>query len=253
MRALSTITRGALIMIILLSMASASTQRASAKGVVGLQHVWNYLYSAGSNEVVLNVTINEWNPKTQRIIRKLGDFAYSFECQTQSGFVTCNMDIQSSIEDAYDQVGHPQSVGTAELYDRIITEATGTWSKPAFGPQATLASHSAVSFGFRAQSGNTLQFSSWGNATGQAFYSQNFQPVPGDLYVMGSVIEKPMGPNPGGESFYLKYNGQDIPLGKVKYQATPSFQLSANQLQITPVDGFALQSFLVDPKIGHGG
>ena len=151
MRALSTIARGALIMMILLSMGSASTQRASAKGVVGLQHVWNYLYSAGSDVVVLNVTINEWNPKTQRVIRKLGDFAYTFKCQTQSGFVTCDMDIQSSIEDAYDQVGYPQSVGTAELYDRIITEATGEWSKPSFGAHAPLAGHSSVNFGFHMQ------------------------------------------------------------------------------------------------------
>ena len=70
---------------------------------------------------------------------------------------------------------------------------------------------------------------------------------------MGSVIEKPIGPSFGGERFYLKHNGQDIPLGEVKYSALPSFQLSANQLQIMPVDGFKLQSFLVDPKFGSGG
>ncbi len=253
MRLLSTFVRGALVMTIFLSMTSASTQRASAKGVVGLQHQWSYLYQAGDNQVVLNVTINEWNPRTQRVLRKLGDFAYKFGCHTGNGHVTCDMDIQASIEDAYDQVGHPQAVPAWEGYDIIITEATGRWVEVDFGQQAALAGHSSVSFGFQTSTGSDVQFRSWADSSIKVLYSAAFQPAQHELYVMGSVIERPQGPKLGGQSFYLKQNGQTTPLGEVKYGASPSFQLSANRLQITPVNGFELQSFLVDPQFGQGG
>ena len=229
--------------ILLLSMLwTALPSTASAKGVVGLQHTWLYTYSARTNQVALSVTINEWNPNSGQIIRRLGRFGYTFKCNESNGYVTCDMDIQSSIEDAYDRVGYPQNVPDAEVYDLLIAEATGTWDKNRFSGYAGLAGHSTLNFGFKEMSSN-ISFHSWSNAANTPYDSAAFKPAPGGRYVMGATIARVQN-NMGGESFYIKHNGQHTKLNEVRYDAYSGFELSANQLQITPVDGFELESLV---------
>jgi hypothetical protein len=257
MRLQSAILHGAIIMSLFLTAAMASARHVNAKGNVPAGHKWSYVYQHGV--VNLTVSVGEWNTKTMRFIKIYRTDHYKFPCQeNRSGETTCDMDIKSSILESYQKAGLNGSVGDSEAYASIETIATGTWNSLDHPQQpVVLAGHSTVGFAVQTPNNSSVIFRGFSPSDpklGAKAWSTPFNPQGSTLYEMAATHNEENPPSVGSQGFYTKTPGPVItPLGTAAHDSSPFFELTRNQLVISPVDGFELQSFSVDPRMGSGG
>lgn len=257
MQVLSALFRGAVIMSLLFGAALASTGRAHAQSNQPTGHKWSYVYA--DYNVALTVSVGTWNSKSKKFIQIYRTDGYNFPCNQSGGQIVCNMNIKARILESYQKAGLNGVVGNSEGYDGIETFATGSWSSLTLDEQPTiLASHSTVSYSVQTPNNNAVIFRGFvpsDPGLNKLAWSAPFTPISGMAYEMYADLVKDSHLPESDQRFGIRFDNpqQNVNLGQAGHNGGPAFELAANQLVITPVPGFTLKSFTVDPRMGSGG
>lgn len=247
--------RGALILSFVFAAALASTTWTKAQSNLPAGHHWSYVFE--DDTVLLTVSVGTWDTKAMRFIQIYRTDGYKFPCsETNSQFV-CNMNIKEKILESYQKAGLNGVVGDSESYAGIEVEATGIWNNLVLSQQpSTLAHHSTVTYSFQTPSNNSVIFRGFSPSDPKydnVAWSSSFVPQAGMKYQMAATLVQQGQQNQSFQKFGIEFDKQSVYLGQVAHNGAPTFELTANQLVLSPVDGFQLSSFSVDPKMGSGG
>lgn len=221
-----------------------------------IAHVWRFTYQQSTGAGTLDVMIVEHDRETHDILRVLEEFAYAVPCNQARTAITCDLDIRSALIDSYLQMGLKDAaarVRPSEAYRWMIVEMSGHWQSIPANSHTTVANHPSLHFGVTTSGNQQVRFlSNWtmvstaspyfNISTGQSHTIRNefdcFRSQPNDCTISNWLIA-------GGRPQVLNSRSTAV--------STVGFLLAPTQITITPPDGYALDSLVIDPpKAGYG-
>lgn len=220
-----------------------------------IAHLWRFEYQQASGQGKLEIKIVEHDKDTHEIIEIFEQFDYAVPCSQNGLAISCELDIKSAIQDAYyqlDLIDEIAKVRSAEAYRWMRSELTGSWHTIVAKSHYAVVSHPSLHVAVETHTnGTALRYKNqWNTHTATSPY---FRP---QLSTPQTLVNDFNCPSAGlcVSTNYVVTKGSTKVLNSQQINSSSiGFQLTPNQLLITPPPGFQLNSFVIDPpKAGYG-